>query len=101
MNDILEKVQCCAENDPLDTVLVSLTQGLPDGFFLGYLASDANSSSTTVWTWGVLLYLSKFDALWGYIMTGISKVEHAALGFGFDIWKSGRLGESGDGRESL
>ena len=28
-------------------------------------------------------------------------LQNAALGFGFDIWKRGRSGESGEGSESL
>lgn len=92
---IVEKVQGCAENHPFDTVLVSLSQGLPHSLFLGCFACDTNSSSTTVWTWWVLLYLSEFNALGGYIMTSISKVEHApesSIRIGFGDLKEGEIG---------
>lgn len=76
-NSILEKVQCSAEDYPFDTVLVSLSQGLPHRFFLGSFSGDANSSSAAIRAWRVLLYLSKFNALGRYIMTSIGEVEHA------------------------
>src|SRR5882757_9798856 len=97
MYDVLKKVQCSAENDPFDTILVSLSQGLPHRLFLGCFPSDANSSTATIRAWGILLYLSKFNALWGYIMTSIGKVEHAPeschrVRYGdLEEWEIGRI----------
>jgi len=79
-NFIIQQIKCCAEDDPFYAVLVALSQGLPDGLFLGRFSCDAYSSSTTVWTRWILLYLSKLDALWGYVVTSIGKVEHAPEG---------------------
>lgn len=75
--NLLEKVEGCAEDDPFDTVLVALSQGLPYRLFFQCLASDADPRSSAVGTRRVLLYLSKFDTLGGNIMPSISKVEHA------------------------
>jgi len=73
----LEQVEGSAEDDPFDAVLVSLTEGLPNSFFLGGFTSDADAGAATVGTWWVLLDLTKLDSLWGDVMTSISKIEHA------------------------
>lgn len=77
MEYVLEKVQCCAENDPFHTVLVSLSQGLPHSLLLRCFASDADPCASAIGTRRILLYLSKLDPLRGYVMPSIGKVEHA------------------------
>jgi hypothetical protein len=76
----LEKVEGGTQHDPLYAVLVAFSQGLPYGLFLGGPAGDADSSATATRPWGVLLDLAKFDALGGYIVAGVGKVEHAPEG---------------------
>lgn len=74
---VLEKVQCCAENDPFHTVLVSLSQGLPHSLLLRCFASDADPCATAIGTRRVLLYLSKLNAFRGDVVSSIGKVEQA------------------------
>jgi hypothetical protein len=73
----LEQVEGSTEDDPFDTVLVSLTEGLPNRFFLGRFTGDADAGAATMGTWWILLDLAKLDSLWGYVMASISKIEHA------------------------
>ena len=73
----LEQVEGSTEDDPFDTVLVSLTEGLPNGLFLGGFTGDADAGAATVGPWWVLLDLAKLDSLWGDVMTSISEIEHA------------------------
>ncbi len=79
----LEEIEGCAEDDPLDAVLVALAEGLPDGLFLGRLAGYADAGAAAVGARGVLLDLAKFDALGRDVMPGVGKIEHAPKG---SIW---------------
>ena len=50
---------------------------MPNRLLLWSLAGDADSSTTTIGSWRVLLDLAKLDALGGYIVAGIGEIEHA------------------------
>ena len=107
--DALEKIQRSTQDDPFDTVLVALSQCLPDRFLLGSFAGDADPRAASIWTGRVLLDLSKLDALWRDVVAGVGEVEHAPergvrVGFG-DLEErevggvGGGEGEFVDGRE--
>ena len=74
---VLKEVQCCAQDDPLYTVLVTFAERLPYRLLLCGLASDADASATTVRAWRVLLDLAELNALGRDVMAGVGKVEHA------------------------
>ena len=74
---VLKEVQCCAQDDPLYTVLVTFAKRLPYRLLLCGLASDADASATTVRAWRVLLDLAELNALGRDVMAGVGKVEHA------------------------
>lgn len=107
--DSLEEIESCAEDDPFDTVLVTLAEGLPDRLLLWRLSRDGDPCATAVRTGRVLLYLSEFDALWRDVVAGIGKVEHAPessvrVRFGDleegEVWRVwGRERELVDGRD--
>ena len=74
---VLEKVQCCTQDNPFYAVLVALTQRLPDRLLLCGLASDADACPASVGAWRVLLDLAEFDTFRRDVMPSISEVEHA------------------------
>ena len=74
---VLKEVQCCAQDDPLYTVLVTFAERLPNCLLLCGLASDADAGATTVRAWRVLLDFAELNALGRDVMAGVGKVEHA------------------------
>ena len=108
--DALEKVQCGAQDDPLDTVLVTLAECLPHRLLLCRLPRDAYPRTAAVGTRRVLLNLPELDALRRDIMPGVGKVEHTpelgiGVGFGYleereiaRVW--GRQGKLVDGGQN-
>ena len=83
--DALEKIQRSTQDDPFDTVLVALSQCLPDRFLLGSFAGDADPRAASIGTGRVLLDLAKFDTLWWDVVPGVGEVEHAPES-GIRIW---------------
>ncbi len=74
---VLEKIQCCTQDNPLYTVFVALTERLPNRLLLCGLASDTDTSAASVRAWRVLLDLAEFDTLRRDVMPSIREVEHA------------------------
>jgi len=72
---VVEKIEGSAEDDPLDTVFVTLTEGLPYGLFLGGLSGDCNSSAAAVWPRWILLDLAELDSFGGNIVSGVCEIE--------------------------
>lgn len=74
---VLEKVQCCTQDNPFYAVFVALTERLPNRLLLCSFSSDADACAASVGAWRVLLDLAEFDALRWDVVPSIGEVEHA------------------------
>lgn len=75
--NILKEIQCSTQHNPFNAIFIPFAERLPDSFLLWSLASNADTSTTTVGPRRVLLNLAKLDTLRRYVVSSISKVEHA------------------------
>jgi hypothetical protein len=82
--DSLQQIERGTEDNPFDTILITLSKGLPNGLFLGRLPRDTDSGTTTALS-RILLYLSEFNPFRGDQMTGICEIKHAPMGC-VEIW---------------
>ena len=102
--DALEKVQCGAQDDPLDTVLVTLAECLPHRLLLCRLPRDAYPRTAAVGPRRVLLNLPELDARRRDVMPGVGKVEHTPelrIGVGFRYFKKREISGVRRGKRKL
>ena len=77
--DLLKKVESCAQDYPFDAILVAFAKSLPHGLFFGSPPSDTDPRSATscsIRRRRILLDLPKFNPPRWDIVSRVSEIEH-------------------------